>query len=154
MSNLMQQNSWSTRWQPTSEQHARRQFELVNDTYDHDSPGRPFGNHAHGQFCQPLAMGGPQRTGGYHLSYDGKGVADAQPIPAKRQRIGPGDLDDCFARCDFNVDQAGDSLPECVGDPWEYVDETGDVLEDNVKRKHPAQYSVSWLDVPHLSAEF
>ena len=138
MANLHPGNSWSTRWHPPSEQRARRQFELVNGTDRGDRPGRPVGIHAHGhgQFRPPLAMGSAPRTGGYHLNYNAEGLTAAHPISFKKRRVGPEDVGDSFAQCDFDVEMS-EPLPECLGDPREYVDEMGDFLEDQGKHKQP-----------------
>lgn len=141
-------------WRPPEEHRARRQFELLNSAPSRQSGlGRPATGSS-SQFRQPLALRTNPSTGGYHLRFDGEGLASAQPVPAKKRRLHPQDVDDSFAQTEFEASAGYNVGVECLGDPRDYIDETGDTSEDRSgKRSHPAHntvrdlYSFGWLHI-------
>ena len=147
MAGLRPDNSWSTHWRPSIDSHARRQFQRVDGNAMstergglNRGRGRGLAVHTHTHFHPPLASTSTTSTSGYHLDYSGGDVPIAKPIPAKKRRVEPQDLDDTFCQMDFDADDGYDVSPELTGDPREYVDNTGNVLEDgNGKRKRPVQ---------------
>lgn len=145
MSNLRPENSWSMHWRPPEEHRMRRQFELLNGgPDDHSGLGRPTA-HSYHQFHQPLSHG-PASRSGYHLTFDGDSLASALPVPARKRRREPRDVDDTFAEMDFDVSAGYEVGAECLGEPRNYVDQTGDILEEgNGKRRRLASHTVRFI---------
>lgn len=147
MSGLRPGNSWSMQWRPTSNPTTQRQFQLMNgnpDANKREGAGRGSSLHTHSQFRQPLSHSAAAPTGGYHLSYSDRDIPTAQPIPAKKRRVEPQDLDDNLSLMDLDTEDTFNVSPELLGDPREYLDETGDVMDDGSgKRKRPTQNLVS-----------